>query len=64
VPGAFSSSTARTVYEAIANARYDPAFARDLNATGLIQPTEDVRSEGLDGRHAVSVHVARVALGT
>jgi 8-oxo-dGTP diphosphatase len=47
LPGPFSMTDARTVYEAIANVRYDPAsFARDLKATGLVQPTGDRRSEG------------------
>jgi 8-oxo-dGTP diphosphatase len=47
LPGAFSMTDARTVYEAIANVVYDPAsFARDLKATGLVEPTGDRRSEG------------------
>jgi 8-oxo-dGTP diphosphatase len=40
LPGAFVLSEAREVYQAISGARYDPAtFARDLQATGLIEPT-------------------------
>jgi 8-oxo-dGTP diphosphatase len=47
LPDAFTLSAARTVYEAIAGTRYDPAtFARDLKATGLIEPTGDIRSRG------------------
>jgi 8-oxo-dGTP diphosphatase len=47
LPGAFSMSDAREVYEAIAAVRYDPAtFARDLKATGLVEATGDQRSEG------------------
>jgi len=39
LPDAFALSEARRVYEAIADRRYDPAtFARDLKATGLIEP--------------------------
>ena len=47
LPGAFTMSEARHVYEAIADARYDPAtFARDLKATGLVEPTGEQRAEG------------------
>lgn len=47
LPGPFSMSEARRVYEAIAGVRYDPAtFARDLKATGLVEPTGEQRSEG------------------
>jgi 8-oxo-dGTP diphosphatase len=47
LPGAFSMTDARVVYEAIANVVYDPAsFARDLKATGLVEPTGERRSEG------------------
>jgi 8-oxo-dGTP diphosphatase len=36
----FTMTTAREVYEAIAGKQYDPStFARDLNATKLIEPT-------------------------
>ncbi len=47
LPGAFALSEARVVYEAIAGTRYDPAtFARDLRATGLIEPTGERRAGG------------------
>lgn len=47
LPGAFTLSEARRVYEAIAQARYDPAtFGRDLKATGLIEPTGELRTTG------------------
>ena len=47
LPGPFSLSDARRVYEAIAQARYDPAtFGRDLKATGLIEPTGEQRATG------------------
>lgn len=47
LPGDFTLSAARGVYEAIAGVRYDAAtFARDLKATGLIEPTGEHRSEG------------------
>jgi 8-oxo-dGTP diphosphatase len=47
LPGAFTLSEAREVYEAIAGARYVPAtFSRDLRATGLLEPTGDRRMEG------------------
>jgi 8-oxo-dGTP diphosphatase len=46
LPGAFTLADARHVYEAIADAAYDPAtFARDLRATGLIAPTGETRRE-------------------
>ena len=47
LPGPFTMSEARAVYEAIAETRYDPAtFARDLKATGLVEPTGEQRSDG------------------
>ena len=47
LPGPFALSDARRVYEAIAQARYDPAtFGRDLKATGLIEPTGEQRATG------------------
>ena len=47
LPGAFTMSEARRVYEAIAGVRYDAAtFARDLKTTGLVVATGDRRSEG------------------
>lgn len=47
LPGGFSMTEARRVYEAISGATYDPAtFARDLKATGLVEPTGAQRSEG------------------
>jgi 8-oxo-dGTP diphosphatase len=47
LPGAFTLSEARAVYQAIAGVEYDPAtFSRDLRATGLIEPTGDRRAEG------------------
>ena len=47
LPGAFALSEARRVYEAIAQARYDPAtFGRDLKSTGLIEPTGEQRTAG------------------
>ena len=47
LPGAFTLSEARRVYAAIAQARYDPAtFGRDLKATGLIEPTGQLRATG------------------
>jgi 8-oxo-dGTP diphosphatase len=47
LPRAFSMAEARSVYEAIAGVRYDPAtFSRDLKATGLVEPTGEHRSEG------------------
>jgi len=47
LPGAFTLSDARRVYEAIAQTRYDPAtFGRDLKATGLIEATGEQRATG------------------
>jgi 8-oxo-dGTP diphosphatase len=47
LPGSFALSDARIVYEAIASTRYDPAtFARDLKATGLVEPTGEIRADG------------------
>ena len=47
LPRPFTLSAARHVYEAIANASYDPpTFARDLKSTGLIEPTGGTSSEG------------------
>lgn len=47
LPGPFSLSDARRVYEAIAQTSYDPAtFGRDLKATGLIEPTGEQRATG------------------
>ena len=47
LPAVFSLSEARAVYEAVAGRRYDPAtFARDLRATGLVEPTGELRAEG------------------
>jgi 8-oxo-dGTP diphosphatase len=47
LPPEFALSDARRVYEAIAQSVYDPAtFARDLKATGLIEPTGRPRQEG------------------
>jgi 8-oxo-dGTP diphosphatase len=39
LPGPFTMAQAREVYDAIAGTAYDPStFARDLRATGLIEP--------------------------
>ncbi len=47
LPPAFALSQARAVYGAIALVDYDPAtFARDLKATGLIEPTGARRADG------------------
>jgi 8-oxo-dGTP diphosphatase len=47
LPAPFALSDARAVYEVIAGTRYDPpTFARDLKATGLIEPTGAQRSDG------------------
>jgi 8-oxo-dGTP diphosphatase len=44
--GEFTLGEARHAYEAIAGTPYDPAtFARDLRATGLIEPTGAVRAQ-------------------
>lgn len=61
LPDEFSLSEARGVYEAFADVRYDPAtFARDLKATGLIEPTGAQRSEG-PGRPAALYRFASSA---
>ncbi len=58
LPGAFTLSDARRVYEAIAQTRYDPAtFGRDLKATGLIEPTGEQRAAG-PGRPAAMYRFA------
>lgn len=47
LPGSFTMSDARRVYEAIAGVRYDAGtFARDLKATGLVVATGGRRAEG------------------
>ena len=47
LPETFSLSEARAAYEAVADRTYDPAtFARDLKATGLVEPTGERRAEG------------------
>jgi 8-oxo-dGTP diphosphatase len=47
LPAPFTMTDARSVYEAIAGAAYDPAtFARDLKATGLVVPTGEQRANG------------------
>lgn len=47
LPGAFAMTEARHVYEAIAGREYDAAtFARDLKATGLVEPTGERRADG------------------
>ena len=47
LPDGFTLSEAREVYEAISGRSSDPAtFARDLKATGLIEPTGDQRRGG------------------
>ena len=47
LPGDFTLSQARSVYAAIAGVQYDPAtFARDLKATGLIEPSGGQRADG------------------
>ena len=54
LPGAFTLSEARAVFEAIAGRAYDPGtFARDLRATGLVEPTGEQRREG-PGRPAAT----------
>lgn len=46
LPGAFTLPEARGVYGAIARRDYDPGtFARDLRATGLIEPTGEERRQ-------------------
>ena len=58
LPGPFALSDARRVYEAIAQVRYDPAtFGRDLKATGLIEPTGEIRTTG-PGRPAAMYRFA------
>ena len=45
LPGEFTLTDARLVYEAIADSTYDPStFARDLRATGLISATGGERA--------------------
>ena len=47
LPGLFTMTDARGVYEAIAGVTYDPGtFARDLKATGLVTATGEQRTEG------------------
>jgi 8-oxo-dGTP diphosphatase len=47
LPGSFTMSDARRVYEAIAGVEYDAGtFARDLKATGLVVATGDQRAGG------------------
>jgi 8-oxo-dGTP diphosphatase len=47
LPGPFTMSEARRVYDAIAGTTYDAAtFARDLKATGLVVATGRRRTEG------------------
>ncbi|PTL59716.1 NUDIX hydrolase [Paraconexibacter algicola] len=47
LPAAFTLSQARAVYEGVADTGYDGAtFARDLKATGLVEPTGERRSDG------------------
>ncbi len=57
--GDFTLGEARGVYEAIAQTTYDPAtFARDLRATGLIEPTGEERRQ-TGGRPAALYRFAR-----
>lgn len=59
LPGSFTMSEAREVYEAIGGREYDPAtFARDLKATGLVEPTGEQRSSGR-GRPAAAYRFRR-----
>lgn len=59
LPGGFTMSEARAVYEAISGRRYDPAtFARDLKATGLVEATGEQRSAGR-GRPAAAYRFRR-----
>lgn len=52
LPDAFALSEARRVYEAIAGREYDAAtFARDLKATGLVEPVGE-RTQAAVGRPA------------
>ncbi len=47
LPSDFTMTEARNVYEAVAGTSYDPAtFARDLKATGLVEPTSRRRDQG------------------
>ncbi|WP_051471016.1 NUDIX hydrolase [Patulibacter minatonensis] len=47
LPGDFALADARAVYDAVARTTYDPGtFARDLRATGLIEPTGEERRAG------------------
>jgi 8-oxo-dGTP diphosphatase len=47
LPDSFTLSEAREVYAAISGRSYDPpTFARDLKATGLIEPTGERRRAG------------------
>ena len=62
LPGAFTMTEARRVYEAIAGAHYDGAtFARDLKATGLVVATGERRAEG-PGRPAALYRFASRSL--
>jgi 8-oxo-dGTP diphosphatase len=59
LPDAFTLGEARGVYTAIACTEYDPAtFARDLRATGLIEPTGATRQQ-TGGRPAALYRFAR-----
>ncbi len=59
LPDPFTLADARGVYETIAATGYDPAtFARDLRATGLIEPTGEARRE-TGGRPAALYRFAR-----
>ena len=47
LPGEFTMTDARHVYEAVGDTHYDPAtFARDLKATGLVVATGERRADG------------------
>lgn len=55
-PGEFSLADARHTYAAISGQAYDPStFSRDLQATGLIEPTGSHRA-GTGGRPAALYH--------
>jgi 8-oxo-dGTP diphosphatase len=59
LPGAFTLAQAREVYDAIAGTAYDPGtFARDLRATGLVEPTGEQR-RATGGRPAALYTFAR-----
>jgi len=59
-PGAFTLSEAREAYAAIAGVDYDPAtFARDLKATGLVEPTGERHAGGLGRPAALFRFVSR-----